>query len=1027
MTLQNTDGLVVQRENEGLYSVEIQNVMAKLNDTDLLVVCRDETAYKITGEELKGSFDPDEPPIIETTTLTENNPDVAPRFTEQTFNVQVNMEQDGDPQSQKTIDAYVEGTFVTEYLTDPITAVTDTPTNYTPINFNNTTGPCRSIATDGNGHWIAIVTDSTTQLPGYYLGTGNTPTFNDAGSPAAAPSMFNNIYGVCGSTNGRFIMTGIANTGPQGIQIVIAYSDDYGASWVQSNFNSLPARTDLNQTTSLHISTDNSGKWFIGTSDASSSATYSLISTDNGATWTSTTLPPQNTGGNVLSAGMSGDNLIIGGNNWYYSSTDGGTTWSQQNTSLGWGFQCVAGSGHGTTLCSRATGGSQVARFVNGVYVQTIDMPSTSISSLVSVGGITWLAAGYSNVYESTDDGVTWNLIGPLGVYNANLSNSIYTNNVYVTIGSNLNTSINQAAYCYRTLAATTLAVSGENNLSYIPNGTSVNNNLDSNDPDYAFGLVNEVVIDGANSSVKLGGVSGTWQIDQIIKTEPLAVESSKLYLDFDSNGNVQSLSDTKPSPAYVSLQSPVNLTLTFPAEFPTGLSPDEELPEGTTLNVEVEATNRAGSSSGFASILPVVVPFKPVQPEASGVYITTLTNGLASSTIACNTTSPIIAGPWSTNTGVGIYAVSKLGELVNISYDGVETITAPSYDPSIVSQNIISGAATYDGQHMIITETGNIYYYSRTGSYQCSAASLANSLEGADIYGWTYFKGLSGTALGWSNANKKVYRQSTQSAPSTICGISHSPGSLIDIDDVTDSMSAVTFDLNPGVDIRQIVTPGYPQSNQITSLLVLFDDNKLFYVNSSAVGSEIILSQYNASAPVDATWKQISASAPSTTGSQTILLDSTNTSYFISETNLANGSGGAIQMPGNWVYCPLGNSSTIDVMVGINSLGLCFIGRNDQNLMPQNLPAVDPISYKSLDLFLMNSTKWDTLRVEFPIFPPLVTMTTEEYSALALKFATYKNREMVQCGRDAEAKRDGLILELEAAGYNLNDILSHL
>ena len=51
------------------------------------------------------------------------------------------------------------------------------------------------------------------------------------------------------------------------------------------------------------------------------------------------------------------------------------------------------------------------------------------------------------------------------------------------------------------------------------------------------------------------------------------------------------------------------DLTLTFPATFPSGLTPDEELGEGTTLTVEVTAGNDVGTSGPLsATVQPMVV-----------------------------------------------------------------------------------------------------------------------------------------------------------------------------------------------------------------------------------------------------------------------------------------------------------------------------------------------------------------------------------------------------------------------------------
>ena len=139
-----------------------------------------------------------------------------------------------------------------------------------------------------------------------------------------------------------------------------------------------------------------------------------------------------------------------------------------------------------------------------------------------------------------------------------------------------------------------------------------------------------------------------------------------------------------------------------------------------------------------------------------------------------------------------------------------------------------------------------------------------------------------------------------------------------------------------------------------------------------------------------------------------------------------------ATQLPGDWIYCPLGYAedvSAISNVVGYNSLGVCTLGSSNQNLMPQSLPTINTsFDYKNLDLFLMNQAKFQKQQASFPSFPSVVSlMSPEQYAETALKFTTYKNREMVECGNNAEADRDDLIIKLQDAGYSIPDILSYL
>ena len=112
MSLQNTDNLIVQRGSD-LYATQIQN-MSTIQDADLLLIGRGSESYKITGQDFMDQVnvnppDPDVPPVINSVSLVESNPDADPRFTDQEFVTSVSMTEEGTPVSTKTIDAYVEG------------------------------------------------------------------------------------------------------------------------------------------------------------------------------------------------------------------------------------------------------------------------------------------------------------------------------------------------------------------------------------------------------------------------------------------------------------------------------------------------------------------------------------------------------------------------------------------------------------------------------------------------------------------------------------------------------------------------------------------------------------------------------------------------------------------------------------------------------------------------------------------------------------------------------------------------------
>ena len=109
MTLNDTDKFLVNRSGSS-YHLEAQNLMAELLDDDLMLVNRAGKSYKATGAEIRDSLKSDVPPIIDTVILSKET-DTESRFTNQEFAIKTTMAFNGEPPSNKVIDAYVEGNF----------------------------------------------------------------------------------------------------------------------------------------------------------------------------------------------------------------------------------------------------------------------------------------------------------------------------------------------------------------------------------------------------------------------------------------------------------------------------------------------------------------------------------------------------------------------------------------------------------------------------------------------------------------------------------------------------------------------------------------------------------------------------------------------------------------------------------------------------------------------------------------------------------------------------------------------------
>ena len=111
--------------------------------------------------------------------------------------------------------------------------------------------------------------------------------------------------------------------------------------------------------------------------------------------------------------------------------------------------------------------------------------------------------------------------------------------------------------------------------------------------------------VDTTAKTMKLATSTGNWgpandghYVIGPTKTVPAA--NVKLFCNLDAAGAVSDLQSADPgftawTPAGT---GPYTGTVTFPATLPTGNAPDADLPAGTTVTVEVEASNAAGSDS---------------------------------------------------------------------------------------------------------------------------------------------------------------------------------------------------------------------------------------------------------------------------------------------------------------------------------------------------------------------------------------------------------------------------------------------
>ena len=200
--------------------------MAEFKNDDLLLVNRADESYKVPGEALYATYL--DKPEIGNLSLVESNPGVNPRFTDQSFVATTTMTQEGQPLSEKTYDAYVEGAIL-----EPAQFIE--PLESSDVIDGAWTGVAATRANlwwdivYGADKWVAISRDGS---PGQVMYSSNGLSWTTAN--AASNKTWSSVtYG-----EGKFVAVSDA-TGAGNVSTNIMYSDD-GITWT-STASALPS------------------------------------------------------------------------------------------------------------------------------------------------------------------------------------------------------------------------------------------------------------------------------------------------------------------------------------------------------------------------------------------------------------------------------------------------------------------------------------------------------------------------------------------------------------------------------------------------------------------------------------------------------------------------------------------------------------------------------------------------------------------------------------------------------------------
>ena len=487
-----------------------------------------------------------------------------------------------------------------------------------------------------------------------------------------------------------------------------------------------------------------------------------------------------------------------------------------------------------------------------------------------------------------------------------------------------------------------------------------------------------------ADTTANLSSSSGTWAngLNVVGPEKTIVEENARLYCAFDSNGNVTDLQNNPQDPPYTTTDSNPGLTLTFPATFPSGQTPDEELPDGTTLTVEVTAENSTSTDSKEATVQPVSPDPTPTVPLAG---LTTIWSGNENPRKIVTGMNLQSSGGmvWIKNaTGGNPHNLfdTVRGPLKSLAsndnaaeLDSVGTLTSFDNDGFSIAANSYVNGTSYDyvgwsfgkaaGYFDVVQYTGN----------DAATQSISHSL--ATRPGFVITKQISSPASSWACwhtglISEQWYIYLDQSLAQGNGGGSVNWG-------ITDS----TFDANSGLGNNNssssyisylfaedtpgvIKCGGYTGVGGGTTVITGFKPQWLMVKNLNANGDWIIFDDK----------RGVNTGSPA---ESTIL----------------------------WANEAFGENSSDNWNVEFNDDGFVFTSNNGGT----------------------SGANAQYIYVAIAAPPDAVSMTTAQLAEAKLKFATFENRSMVKCGNDAEAARDALIQELALDGYSLTEILNYL
>ena len=547
------------------------------------------------------------PPIIDSTALVEVNA-AGDRYTSQDFTVSITMTKEGLPISDKQLKSYIDapggGTLQRNIETDDVTVVNastigDNWTVYDVGGHYGYRGQWHDIAGNGSSRMFACGTPQNVSN-GYNKALMYTNDGHNWGSSHVDGNPSTLSWQAIGYDGYRDIFAAISETGEitcrsSGTSFTSPNND---ATAIGNGWRGIAANCGSNSSADIWVAVSyNAGKVAKSSIDVIThgSNTWTGITVTN-KPWVSIAAAPN--GGRFVAV-----NYASSGVNIMYS--DNGSSWTDLNSpndsggsaTYGWQDICY---GNGKWVAVGNQGNQRAMWSSNGSTWNAVNTPRSNMSGTsddqsweaVTYGDGKFVAVGSGSVFHtmySTDGGATWT--GNNAGTNQKDWNSIaYTSaGGFCVLSSDISNGYQnmQSASATGAISANTLTFSGSTDLSlFNANDTVISY------PSGAGGTVSS--INTGSNQITLTPYTGTWTTGMTVIGDTI-VNVSKLYTKMDANGTVTSL--VPYDPGYTTMTGNPNYTLSFPATFPTGDSPDADITVGATFTVDVRATNSEGNS----------------------------------------------------------------------------------------------------------------------------------------------------------------------------------------------------------------------------------------------------------------------------------------------------------------------------------------------------------------------------------------------------------------------------------------------